>query len=233
METTITAESGRRDTSARGRRCSREQERLLGRRCANGAVRRTWPNAPDVGVGTNREPIWPTGYTGSITHCAEYCAAVAMPVGDLVSIGIDVEPAKPLPPEVVELVCSGSEIARLRESLTGRFRERMATKVAFSAKESMYKAWYPLTHSWLDFLDVEILFAADISSFEVVLPAGTRRSNGLERHRFFGFTSISDGLIATAVLVSVSKSGDDSEPARPCSEFQPRTSLNSEPCETP
>lgn len=53
---------------------------------------------PTAGIprSPKRYPIWPVGITGSITHDAEFAAAVVAPTGRFGGVGIDIEPAVPL-----------------------------------------------------------------------------------------------------------------------------------------
>jgi 4'-phosphopantetheinyl transferase EntD len=129
----------------------RRREFAAGRACARRALAQLgWPAFPLLS-GSSREPLWPPGVVGSLTHCAGYCACAVAPASQLSSVGIDAEPNVPLPAGVEPLICTGRELASL-PALPG---VNWPT-VLFSAKEAVYKAWFPLTHRWLDFLDAEI-----------------------------------------------------------------------------
>src|SRR5690348_12722868 len=54
---------------------SRQDEFRTGRYCARKALHRLGIPAISIPAGSNREPIWPYGYIGSITHCNGFCAA--------------------------------------------------------------------------------------------------------------------------------------------------------------
>ena len=101
-----------------------------------------------IPVGSDRAPIWPTGYWGSISHCRTAVVAAAMRAGG--HIGIDVEQAVPLERGLWDAICTPGEM----EWLKGR-GELWAT-VIFSAKEAVYKAQYPITGRMLEFSDVEL-----------------------------------------------------------------------------
>jgi hypothetical protein len=54
----------------------RQAEFVAGRICAREALTGWGHDNVVVGIGAHREPIWPQGLLGSITHCADYAAAV-------------------------------------------------------------------------------------------------------------------------------------------------------------
>ncbi|MFY9191186.1 MAG: 4'-phosphopantetheinyl transferase superfamily protein [Lawsonella sp.] len=98
----------------------------------------------------NGAPQWPTSVFGAITHCAGFRAVVVSTA--LPALGIDAEPAHPLPQGVLESISSAAERAQIREC---EFSIPLDT-VLFSVKETIYKTWYPLTHAWLGFADANV-----------------------------------------------------------------------------
>jgi 4'-phosphopantetheinyl transferase EntD len=79
-------------------------------------------------------------------------------------------------------------------------------RLLFSAKESVYKAWYPLTGKWLDFFEADIeLFADDGPArsgglrAELLVPGPL--VNGRRIQAFEGRWTVRRGLLATAVTV--------------------------------
>jgi len=100
-------------------------------------------------------PCWPGGVVGSMTHCAGYCAAALARGRDVRTIGIDAEAHGALPAGVLDLVSIAPERARLRRLCAdepGVWWDRLL----FSAKEAIYKAWYPLTRQWLGFEEADV-----------------------------------------------------------------------------
>ncbi|MEX3503804.1 4'-phosphopantetheinyl transferase [Corynebacterium sp. LK2510] len=99
-------------------------------------------------------PLWPSGYTGSLTHTEGFRAAVAVSTDHVVSIGVDAEPAQPLPGDVI------GQIMRERERVAvERMRERgmdWANRLIFCAKEATYKCWFPMTRRFIDFHEAEV-----------------------------------------------------------------------------
>ncbi len=94
--------------------------------------------------GERGAPRWPDGLIGSMTHCDGYCAAALARAGELVSLGIDAEPHDRLPEGVLDVTTLPAERTRLRELARSRPSVHW-DRLLFSAKESVYKAWFPLT----------------------------------------------------------------------------------------
>lgn len=102
----------------------------------------------------DRVPRWPPSVVGSITHCRSLCAVAVVPRALSLGIGLDVEPAKPMKPELLPMILRESELARVH-AWPARWRE-LAGILTFSAKESLYKSIYPVHRVFLDFRDVEL-----------------------------------------------------------------------------
>jgi 4'-phosphopantetheinyl transferase EntD len=138
------------------------------RRCARKALQELgYPPVPIL-PGEQREPRWPDGVVGSMTHCAGYCAAAVARSGEVSALGIDAEVHAALPEGVLDLISLESERALLAE-LTERVPGAVHwDRVLFSAKESVYKAWFPLTRRWLGFEQADIELRMD-GTFEARL----------------------------------------------------------------
>ena len=70
----------------------------------------------------------------------------------LAGLGVDVEPAEPLPADLVDLVLS---VAEQRETKADGVRRRLV----FAAKEAVYKAIHPLDGTPLEYSDIEVRLA--------------------------------------------------------------------------
>ncbi|GHH84861.1 4'-phosphopantetheinyl transferase [Streptomyces sulfonofaciens] len=125
------------------------------RLCARRALGRLGvPPAPLL-WGRRGAPAWPHGIVGSLTHCAGFRAAAVARGEDVASLGIDAEPDKPLPDGVLDAIALRREVIRLRE-LNDCHPGVCWDRLLFSAKESVYKTWFPLTGRELDFDEAEI-----------------------------------------------------------------------------
>jgi 4'-phosphopantetheinyl transferase EntD len=134
-----------------------------GRACARHALAALGVPLAPVLRGLDGEPVWPAGTVGSITHCEGYEAAAVARSTAFAALGLDAEPNAPLPSEVHTLVILPEE----RTHLTALPARDIAwNKLLFCAKESVYKAWFPLTREWLDFHDISITFAPDRARFQ-------------------------------------------------------------------
>lgn len=108
-----------------------------GRRAARDAMAALGLVAQPVPRGEDRAPIWPLGVTGSISHSNSACLAVVGKTADWRGLGIDLEPAVPLEPELWPTILRPEEINALSDATQAM--------VIFAIKEAVYKAQYPIT----------------------------------------------------------------------------------------
>jgi 4'-phosphopantetheinyl transferase EntD len=148
--------------------------------------------------GESREPLWPDGVVGSLTHCPGYRAAVVARRADLASVGIDAEPHDRLPDGVLDHVSSPDEREHLAALPAGTHWDRLL----FSAKESVYKAWFPLARRWLGFEDARLTFDPAAGTFTAELLVGDLPSvAGREISGFTGRYAVEGGYVVTAIAV--------------------------------
>ncbi len=120
----------------------RRREFALVRSCARRAMARLGVPPQPVPTGDRGAPVWPAGLLGSMTHCDGYGAAALVRDTDLAALGIDAEPAAALPEGVLAAITLPAERARLRRLAADRPGVPW-DRLLFSAKESVYKAWFP------------------------------------------------------------------------------------------
>ena len=133
---------------------SRQAEFAAGRLAARAALAQLGQAPVAIVAGSGREPLWPEGFVGSISHCRTVAiAAAAKSNSQLGFIGIDIEETEPLDSDLWDSICSSNE-RELFQLGTGAGRQ---AKIIFSIKEAVYKAQYPATGRLLDFRDVDIL----------------------------------------------------------------------------
>ncbi|MGI9665666.1 MAG: 4'-phosphopantetheinyl transferase family protein, partial [Acidimicrobiia bacterium] len=126
----------RRVSFARGRGAAHLALRSLG-----------WTDEP-VLSGPNREPLWPNGMVGSISHAVGFGVAIAAPAADTDGVGVDIEQLGPVT-ELWEHVLRIEERTWIR-SLDNDAKSR-ALIALFSAKESIYKAFFPRHRQFFGF----------------------------------------------------------------------------------
>nr|WP_206439501.1 4'-phosphopantetheinyl transferase superfamily protein [Streptomyces scabichelini] len=184
----------------------RRREFTVVRTCARRAMEKLGVAPQAVLTGHRGAPQWPAGLIGSMTHCEGYGAAALARVSDLASLGIDAEPHLPLPEGVLSSVALPAEDGRLRE-LSAEHPTVHWDRLLFSAKESVYKAWFPLTGKWLDFTeaDIEVGMApghATSGFFRAQLLVAGPVVDGRRLDHFDGRWTVDRGLVATAVTVA-------------------------------
>ncbi|WP_436849007.1 4'-phosphopantetheinyl transferase family protein [Streptomyces atriruber] len=178
----------------------RRNEFTTVRHCARTALARIGVPPAPILPGHRGAPGWPDGVVGSMTHCAGYRAAVVARAGEVISVGIDAEPGEPLrDPDVLNLVADETERAVLA-SLGSRQPATPWDRLLFSAKESVYKTWFPLTGRWLGFEDARVELAAD-GTFTARLLVEGPMVQGVELKGFSGRWIVRDGIAATAIVL--------------------------------
>ena len=180
----------------------RRREFITTRRCARRALAGLGHPATAIRSGPRREPLWPAGVIGSLTHCTGYRAAAVARRSDLGSLGIDAEPHGPLPNGVTRQVTLAEERALL-SWLAGSVPAIHWDRVLFSAKESVFKAWYPLTGRWLGFEDAFLSINPTSFVFSAkILVDGVRIDGGTPLTELMGRFLVRQGLIVTAASVA-------------------------------
>jgi 4'-phosphopantetheinyl transferase EntD len=111
---------------------------------------------------------------------------------EFAAVGIDAEGLRPLPVGVRRLVLRPAELCGLPSGISW-------DAVAFSAKEAVFKAWFPLTGKWLGFLDVELSIDVRAGGFVAVVRPTARQKDAPAE--FAGRFSLESGLALTAVCV--------------------------------
>lgn len=142
----------------RGAVAKRQGEFLAGRLAARHALSAYGLGDEAVVIGPAREPLWPAGMEGSISHSQltgqgmALCAARPGRAG----LGLDLESwlgsaqANQLWPGIVD----EQEWARLEQvTLAAGLSVAEGLTLVFSAKESLFKALYPRVGRYFDFLD--------------------------------------------------------------------------------
>ncbi|WP_174531558.1 4'-phosphopantetheinyl transferase family protein, partial [Micromonospora maritima] len=114
-------------------------------------------------------------------------------------LGVDAEPHAPLPEGVLDAVALPAERARTA-ALRAAHPHVCWDRLLFSAKESVYKAWFPLTGRFLDFAEADIT-VEPAGTFAARLLVPGPRVGGAELTAFDGRFLVERGLLLTAVTV--------------------------------
>ena len=134
----------------------RQAEYLAGRYCAKNALRAINADVPIISSGKHREPLWPVGVVGSISHSSDTAVACVSKSPRILGIGIDLE--KTIDSET----CNKIE----RMILTDRDRKNMSHLImpkekyfslVFSLKESFFKAAFNQVGEYFDFDAISII----------------------------------------------------------------------------
>ncbi|MFF1640475.1 4'-phosphopantetheinyl transferase [Streptomyces sp. NPDC058246] len=186
----------------------RRREFTTVRACARRAMEKLGVPPGPVLPGERGAPQWPQGVIGSMTHCEGYSAAALARATDLASLGMDAEPHLALPEGVLDAVALPTEVGRL-DRLGAENPTVHWDRLLFSAKESVYKAWFPLTRKWLDFSEADIDIVQGPASGGTALSGRFRAQllvpgplvDGERVGAFDGRWTVQRGLLATVVTV--------------------------------
>jgi 4'-phosphopantetheinyl transferase EntD len=189
----------------------RAQEFAAGRLCARRALERFGVTRVVVRAASDRQPVWPPGFLGSITHTKGFCAAVVAERGALRGLGLDSEAADAVEARLWPSICVASELDWMGQ-WPAEARSRAATLV-FAAKEAFYKAQYPSSGEFMSFSDLEVapcgaqvlegsLSFAPTRSLAVLAGDAQQAPQVRARYRFHeGFVSVGVALCAARVAL--------------------------------
>ena len=136
---------------------SRKEHYRSGRICAGEVLSKLGTlGQPVLRDPQTREPLWPEGISGAITHSGKWAAAAAGKTSDVSGIGIDLEDLeRQVDSRISRHVCIPEEQKWLQECGEDFLEQNL--KIIFSAKESIFKAFFPYTRTFLHFHDARIL----------------------------------------------------------------------------
>lgn len=180
--------------SSRMRGGKRREDSSTSRACAHEALLTRGHRAAPI-KGDRGEPIWPDHVVGSLTHCRGYYGAVVAWSGDFRSIGIDAEPNTQFSAESHVAIDRSDE---LEMAFTEAGSGIHAGEILFSAKEAVYKAWFPVARTRVGLLDVFAQLSAD---GKFVVSASVRvGTNGL-MNSITGRWNVSGGIVYAAAVI--------------------------------
>lgn len=174
----------------------RRLEFTHGRSCARRALVALGHDPAPLLVGAAREPLWPRGIVGSITHDRELCVVAVARTEAYAGIGIDIEPEEPLTAPVAARIWSPAEA--LAAEASGLVPPASAPKLVFAAKEAVYKCQFPVTRTYIGFHGVSVELAAGTFTAVLTAPVGPLPSG----FRFDGVWRRAAGELFAAVWLA-------------------------------
>jgi len=183
---------------------ARRRQFFTGRACAHLALAGVGRDDAGIGRGSHREPLWPAGAVGSISHAGALAGAVAARSADVWALGLDIETLDPpLDPAVQRLVHTAAELApAATRSLAPPALRPYRSKIAFSAKECVYKALFPATGWPLDFHDATVAVDLLHGRYRAVVDDRFELAGSPLRPLDGRFTVVS-GYLVTALTIGV------------------------------
>jgi len=180
----------------------RRREFATARTCARTALAQLGIAPAAILNGSKGEPRWPAEVVGSITHCRGCRACAVARRADLVTVGIDAEPNESLPDGLLPDIALPQERDAIRQ-LTASEPEVSWDRLLFCIKESVYKAWFPLTGRWLGFEDAQVSIDRSDASFlaRLLVPGPTVEGRAIGA--FAGRWLQRDGLLLAAIAMPV------------------------------
>lgn len=138
----------------------RINEFSAGRFCAHKLLAASGMDNGPILIGKHREPLWPAGIIGSITHSKDLAGAVLCPDDICTGIGFDIETIKPFNQAISKYICTPAEFEWLIEQ-KGRDSASLIL-LLFSIKESIFKCLFHATGYKYTFKDIQL--APDIQN---------------------------------------------------------------------
>jgi len=134
----------------------RRAEFLAGRYCAQHTLTLLHHAPVHIGVGERRNPLWPKGIRGSISHSTGMAVAVATQDARISGVGVDIEES--MERHVIEQV-AGEVLTADDAALIAQcaILPEQSFTLIFSAKESFFKAAFPLVGRYFDFDTVSVV----------------------------------------------------------------------------
>lgn len=177
----------------------RQRHFAAGRIAARRALERLGIRDFPLLAGTEREPLWPPGISGSISHTEGFGVAVVARTGAIVALGVDVEADDALKPDLWRMILTDDEKEWLRASVGEADRGAVA-KLLFCAKEAIYKCHRGAGGGWLGFHDAVVTPDLGTATLVIVANSGERGIGRSDTHLEARF-SRADGLWRAGVTL--------------------------------
>lgn len=166
----------------------RKAEFLAGRYCAKTLLLKFGSANFEVIPGPHRQPLWPEGFTGSITHNKNYAGAAIFETGSQSGVGIDIEEqvSEKTFNEIKHQILNDCELNYIRQCTEEM--KLMSFTLIFSVKEAFFKAIFPYHKEYFGF-DAITVNGIDLKSktihFTVEMPFNNLRDIRGKHFAFF------------------------------------------------
>lgn len=138
----------------------RRRDFVVARYCARRALSSLGIEREPMVPGHKGEPRWPSTVVGSITHTKGLTAAAVTRSSSILGLGIDAEPEISLSSRTMDRIADVRQLPQLG------FLGPSGGIFMFSAKESVFKALFPVYRDWIGFEDLSVHLSED-GSFKV------------------------------------------------------------------
>jgi 4'-phosphopantetheinyl transferase EntD len=171
----------------------RQTEFRTGRAYARAALAALGCSPGPIPVGESRQPVWPNGFLGSISHSGQTCVCVVGRSKYFSGLGLDLELDEKLEGDLFPLICREDERG-LKQNLSGTGID--LGKLLFVMKEAVYKAYFPSAGIFLDFHDVKVEIDPARAAFVAFLVNSTAPCLAGSRHLAGRYAHLDQYLIA-------------------------------------
>jgi len=177
----------------------RRSEFLGGRRSAQESLRRLgYANAATLAIGTDRAPVWPAAYTGSISHSEGLAMAAVAATSAYRAIGVDIQARLSTPrASTLSMRIAGADEWR-RASRSHSFED--AATLIWTLKESFYKAISARLRRSIGFLDIEVAGIDAIDAIDAQAGIARLRVDGCVDTTAVLFTRYREHAIALCAI---------------------------------
>jgi 4'-phosphopantetheinyl transferase EntD len=184
--------------------CAKRQlEFKAGRHAAKTALKKLIPLFDgELLKGDYGQPIWPTGFTGSISHSQHLAISVVSSHNRYKALGIDIEQHRSIEQRDWPSFCTQQDINHLIKLAKAHSCCNITHLAAliFSIKEAILKALWPAFLIPIDFLDISLTLNLTTNTF-VVAVNDSRVQTMLDNHNYSAhFSRESDYILSLFAL---------------------------------
>ncbi|AZP71103.1 4'-phosphopantetheinyl transferase superfamily protein [Pseudomonas poae] len=179
----------------------RQAEFLAGRLCARAALQQLDHLDLIPAIGEDRAPVWPGHISGSITHSTGHAAAIVGHKAQWRGLGMDLENVLSLEraERLAGEILTADEMQRM--ALIPREQMALLVTLTFSAKESLFKALYPLVQKRFYFEHAEVVEWSEsgVVRLRLLTDLSSEWRDGTE---LVGQFAVADGQLLSLVAIS-------------------------------